>query len=83
MNATGVVLHTNLGRAPLAEAAQLAVSSTARGYTNLEVDLLSGQRGSRHDHVADLLCELTGSEAAMTVNNCAAATAPCHFRARW
>ncbi|WP_230317285.1 L-seryl-tRNA(Sec) selenium transferase [Conexibacter sp. W3-3-2] len=74
LNATGVVLHTNLGRAPLAEAAQLAVSSTARGYTNLEVDLLSGQRGSRHDHVADLLCELTGSEAAMTVNNCAAAT---------
>jgi L-seryl-tRNA(Ser) seleniumtransferase len=73
LNATGVVVHTNLGRAPLAAGARAAVSETATGYSNLEFDLERGERGSRHDHVADLLCQLTGAEAAMAVNNCAAA----------
>ena len=73
LNATGVVVHTNLGRAPLADAARAAVTRAARGYSNLELDLDTGARGSRHDHVAALLCELTGAEAAIAVNNCAAA----------
>jgi L-seryl-tRNA(Ser) seleniumtransferase len=73
LNATGVVVHTNLGRAPLARAARAAVARAARGYSNLELDLESGGRGSRHAHVDRLLCELTGAEAAMVVNNCAAA----------
>ena len=73
LNATGVVVHTNLGRAPLAAEAQAAVASMAAGYSNLELDLSSGERGSRHDHVEDLLRELTGAEAAIAVNNCAAA----------
>jgi L-seryl-tRNA(Ser) seleniumtransferase len=73
LNATGVVVHTNLGRAPLAAAARAAVSETATGYSNLEFDLDRGERGSRHDHVAGLLCQLTGAEAALAVNNCAAA----------
>jgi L-seryl-tRNA(Ser) seleniumtransferase len=73
LNATGVVVHTNLGRAPLAAAARAAVTATATGYTNLEFDLERGERGSRHDHVAPLLCQLTGAEAALAVNNCAAA----------
>jgi L-seryl-tRNA(Ser) seleniumtransferase len=73
INATGVIIHTNLGRAPLSQAAQQAVAVTAAGYSNLELDLPSGERGSRHDHVARLLCELTGAEAAMAVNNGAAA----------
>jgi L-seryl-tRNA(Ser) seleniumtransferase len=73
LNATGVVVHTNLGRAPLAAAARAAVNETATGYSNLEFDLDRGERGSRHDHVAGLLCQLTGAEAAMAVNNCAAA----------
>jgi L-seryl-tRNA(Ser) seleniumtransferase len=73
LNATGVVVHTNLGRAPLAEAARAAVARVAAGYSNLELDLASGRRGSRTDHVAALLCELTGAEAAIAVNNCAAA----------
>jgi L-seryl-tRNA(Ser) seleniumtransferase len=73
LNATGVVVHTNLGRAPLAAAARAAVNETATGYSNLEFDLDRGQRGSRHDHVAGLLCQLTGAEAAVAVNNCAAA----------
>jgi L-seryl-tRNA(Ser) seleniumtransferase len=73
LNATGVIVHTNLGRAPLAEAAQAAVARVARGYSDLEWDVERGERGSRHDHVAGLLCELTGAEAAMAVNNCAAA----------
>jgi L-seryl-tRNA(Ser) seleniumtransferase len=73
LNATGVVVHTNLGRAPLADAARAAVSRVAHGYSNLELDLAGGGRGSRHDHVERLLCELTGAEAAITVNNCAAA----------
>jgi L-seryl-tRNA(Ser) seleniumtransferase len=73
LNATGVIVHTNLGRAPLAEAAQAAVARVACGYSDLEWDVERGERGSRHDHVAGLLCELTGAEAAMAVNNCAAA----------
>ncbi|HWC87795.1 MAG TPA: L-seryl-tRNA(Sec) selenium transferase [Solirubrobacteraceae bacterium] len=73
LNATGVVVHTNLGRAPLAGAARAAVTRAARGYSNLELDLGSGDRGSRHAHIEALVCELTGAEAAMAVNNCAAA----------
>ena len=74
LNATGVIVHTNLGRAPLADAAREAVADAAHGYSNLELDLGTGERGSRQDHVEGLLCELTGAEAALAVNNCAAAT---------
>jgi L-seryl-tRNA(Ser) seleniumtransferase len=74
LNATGVIVHTNLGRAPLAAAAREAVARVALGYSNLEWDLERGERGSRHDHIEALLCELTGAEAAMAVNNCAGAT---------
>ena len=73
LNATGVILHTNLGRAPLADAALEHVQAVAAGYSNLELDLATGGRGSRQDHVAALVCELTGAEAAICVNNCAAA----------
>ncbi|NLY50258.1 MAG: L-seryl-tRNA(Sec) selenium transferase [Firmicutes bacterium] len=73
INATGVVVHTNLGRAPLAESARRALGTIAEGYSTLEYDLERGERGSRHDHCADLLCELTGAEAALVVNNNAAA----------
>jgi L-seryl-tRNA(Ser) seleniumtransferase len=73
LNATGVVLHTNLGRAPLAAAALARVQAVAEGYSNLELDLATGERGSRQDHVAALVCELTGAEAALCVNNGAAA----------
>ena len=73
INATGVVVHTNLGRAPLAEEALDQVVRTARGYSNLEYDLDSGARGSRQDHVAGILRRLTGAEAALVVNNNAAA----------
>ena len=72
INATGVVIHTNLGRAPLAGAARRAVLEAA-GYTALEIDMESGGRGSRHDHCVDLLRELTGAESALVVNNNAAA----------
>ena len=74
LNATGVVLHTNLGRAPLAEEACAQVSAVARGYCNLEFDLEEGERGSRFAPVVDSLCRLTGAEDALVVNNCAAAT---------
>jgi L-seryl-tRNA(Ser) seleniumtransferase len=73
LNATGVVIHTNLGRAPLAEAALARVHQIAVGYSNLEYDVEAGSRGSRQDHVAALLRELTGAEAALVVNNNAAA----------
>ncbi|MBI5601329.1 MAG: L-seryl-tRNA(Sec) selenium transferase [Gemmatimonadetes bacterium] len=73
LNATGVVLHTNLGRAPLAEAAIDAMADVARGFASLEYDLVTGARGSRHVHCAGLLRELTGAEDALIVNNCAAA----------
>jgi L-seryl-tRNA(Ser) seleniumtransferase len=73
INATGVVLHTNLGRAPLAEAALQSVLAVAGGYSNLEFDLATGERGSRQAHVERLLCDLTGAEAALAVNNNAAA----------
>ena len=72
-NATGVVLHTNLGRAPLPAAAIAAMSEVAAGYSNLEYDLERGVRGSRHTHCAALLREITGAEDAMVVNNGAAA----------
>src|SRR5438093_13684555 len=73
VNATGVIVHTNLGRAPLAEAAIERVGEAGRGYSNLEYDLAAGKRGSRHAHAADALRRLTGAEAALVVNNNAAA----------
>ncbi len=73
INATGVVLHTNLGRAPLSPGAVEHVSAIAGGYSNLEYDLQMGERGSRHDHLAARLRSLTGAEDALVVNNNAAA----------
>lgn len=73
VNASGVILHTNLGRAPLSTAALEAVRAVSAGYCNLEYDLAAGRRGSRHDHARALLCRLTGAEAALAVNNNAAA----------
>ena len=73
LNATGVIVHTNLGRAPLAAAALERAIEATRGYSNLEYDLAEGRRGSRQDHVASILCRLTGAEAALVVNNNAAA----------
>ncbi len=72
LNATGVVLHTNLGRAPLAPAAIEAIASVASGAATLEYDVATGSRGSRHVHCAALLAELSGAEDAIVVNNCAA-----------
>jgi L-seryl-tRNA(Ser) seleniumtransferase len=73
LNATGVIVHTNLGRAPLATEALARVHEVARGYSNLELDLDDGTRGSRQDHLASLVGRLTGAEAALVVNNNAAA----------
>ena len=73
INATGVVLHTNLGRAPLAEGAAQRVAQLAVRYANLEIDLAEGERGSRYAPVIELLCALTGAEDALVVNNCASA----------
>ena len=74
INATGVIVHTNLGRAPLSEAAVARVSAVAAGYTNLEYDLERGARGRRDVHAAKLIARLTGADAAVVVNNNAAAT---------
>lgn len=73
INASGIILHTNMGRAPLAEAARARVAAVIENYNNLEIDLRSGKRGQRNNHVEELLCLITGAEAAMVVNNCAAA----------
>lgn len=73
INGTGVILHTNLGRAPLSEAARLAVSEEAARYCTLEYDVETGRRGQRGARVEHLLAELTGAESALVVNNCAAA----------
>ena len=73
LNATGVIVHTNLGRAPLPEAALDRALEVGRSYSNLEYDLSAGARGSRQDHVASILRRLTGAEAALVVNNNAAA----------
>ena len=73
INATGITLHTNLGRACLSEKAVQAAADAARRYSTLEYDVESGQRGSRYSHVERLLCKITGAEAAMVVNNNAAA----------
>ena len=73
INATGVILHTNLGRAPLAEEAIRAMAEVSGGYSDLEFDITTGKRGSRHAILEPLLCRLTGAEAALAVNNNAAA----------
>lgn len=73
INATGIILHTNLGRAPLAAAARQALAAVSEHYCNLEIRLETGKRSQRMDHLEDLLCLITGAEAALVVNNCAAA----------
>jgi L-seryl-tRNA(Ser) seleniumtransferase len=73
INATGVIIHTNLGRSPLCADALAAMVAVGEGYSNLEYDLRAGQRGSRYVHAEELLCRLTGAEAALVVNNNAAA----------
>src|SRR5690349_17690333 len=74
INATGIVLHTNLGRSPLHEEAARAAYEAARGYLNLELDLATGERSSRQNGVRDGIRAITGAESATAVNNCAAAT---------
>lgn len=73
INGTGIILHTNLGRACLSEKAARAAADAARRYSNLEYDIAKGQRGTRYVHIEDLLCRLTGAESALVVNNNAAA----------
>ena len=73
INATGVIIHTNLGRAPLSDAAIAAMTAVSRGYSNLEFDLDAGERGSRYTHLEAALTQLTGAEAAIAVNNNASA----------
>ena len=73
INATGVVLHTNLGRAPLSEDAKNAMLRAAQGYSDLELDLATGRRGSRQAHISNLVARVTGAEAALVVNNNASA----------
>jgi L-seryl-tRNA(Ser) seleniumtransferase len=73
INGTGIIVHTNLGRAPLAVEALEAIARLARGYSNLEYDLEAGERGSRYERASDLLRDVTGAEDALVVNNCAAA----------
>src|SRR5207247_3338095 len=73
VNGTGIIVHTNLGRAPLCDAAIRAVAEVMAGYSTLEIDVSSGRRGARHQHVEPLLTRLTGAEAAFAVNNNAAA----------
>lgn len=83
INATGVVLHTNLGRANLCRAAVDSILSVADSYSNLEYDVKNGMRGSRHDHVEKIIARITGAEAAMVVNNNAAATMLCLSAMGW
>ena len=73
INATGVILHTNLGRAPLSDSARDAVGREAAGYCTLEYDAVTGSRGKRAARAEELLVQLTGAEAALVVNNCASA----------
>ena len=73
INATGTLLHTNLGRAPIASSAFDDARDVAQGYSNLEFDLRAGERGSRYAHASELLCRITGAQDALVVNNCAAA----------
>jgi len=77
VNATGVVVHTNLGRSVLADEALENMAAVAGRYTNLEYDLTAGRRGSRYSHVEKIICEITGAKAAMVVNNCAGAVLLC------
>ena len=73
INASGIVIHTNLGRAPMGEHLLQSITDVLRGYNNLEFDLLKGKRGHRNDHAADILKYLTGAEDVVVVNNNAAA----------
>lgn len=77
INATGILIHTNLGRARLAPEAAQAMLEIATSYSTLELDLASGTRGTRQGHVEEMICRLTGAEAALVVNNCAAAIMTC------
>ena len=77
INATGIVMHTNLGRSPMSERALENISAVARGYSNLEYDLIKGKRGKRYSHIKRMLCSVTGAEDGMAVNNNAGAVLLC------